>query len=257
MVHTESMPYAEIRQVEVFRSLIFRHPDYVVSNREVAGLQDTIDAADYSHAAAKKESKTKDTKSTRGKYDKDFLEKHPAIASALGEDKESHKAACSSKGAPSQTQPLPAEDESSDDEGALQEFFNEMEKKRPDKEGMRATRLTDFQFAPRANGDSWQGQVVRHSRAQKWVRDEAKLQQTMSFSIPKLGYDVARIFSEAWAERMQYLYDSHKAGLLSSPLQVQTTMEAMEEPKAFQDVMKDATGFERDQGERIRRILVG
>ena len=75
-------------------------------------------------------------------------------------------------------------------------------------------------------------------------------------NIDRLGTDVAQVLAEAWSARMQYLYDSDLAGLLSTPALRADTMASMTEPPAFVALMQDATGEVKAQGARIRSIMV-
>eukprot|EP00974_Lingulodinium_polyedra_P074638 7233362-Lingulodinium_polyedra.AAC.1 len=63
---------------------------------------------------------------------------------------------------------------------------------------------------PRANGDSWQGQVRRFTPAQEWCK-AIGLRQTFSVST-KVGFDEAKVVADAWSHRMQFLYDQFKDG---------------------------------------------
>eukprot|EP00974_Lingulodinium_polyedra_P082059 7944868-Lingulodinium_polyedra.AAC.1 len=153
------------------------------------------------------------------------------------------------------TEQLTPEEAGVAEDEALEELFDKLERARPDLKGLAPARLPDFKAMPRARGDSWQGQVNRHGHAQQWCKDHG-LQQTKAFSIDRLGFDTARTLAEGWAARMQFLYDSETAGLLSTPAQAVAMMASFEEPEAFVDLLLGATGELKECGDGIRALMV-
>ena len=55
-----------------------------------------------------------------------------------------------------------------------------------------------------------------------------------------VGLDLATILADAWAHRMQFLYDSGTAGLLDAPAAEVATMEEYAEPRELIALMLEA-----------------
>eukprot|EP00974_Lingulodinium_polyedra_P062795 6062121-Lingulodinium_polyedra.AAC.1 len=64
----------------------------------------------------------------------------------------------------------------------------------------------------------------------------------MKFNIQTDGNDAARILATAWAERMQFMFDAHKDGLMGSPAAIAKTMAGNQPNKDFVLLAASATG---------------
>ena len=67
-----------------------------------------------------------------------------------------------------------------------------------------------------------------------------------------VGLDQAKILADAWAHRMQFLYNSGTAGLLDAPAAEATTMEEYVEPRESIALMLEAGGKTLILGMRSR-----
>ena len=94
-------------------------------------------------------------------------------------------------------------DEETETDAKIEALSGQLERERPDHEGLVIVRLRDFQAFLRYNGDGWQGQVKRRGVAQAWHK-AAGLRQTFQANV-KLGFDNAKILAGGWAHRMQLL----------------------------------------------------
>eukprot|EP00974_Lingulodinium_polyedra_P045904 4400891-Lingulodinium_polyedra.AAC.1 len=57
-----------------------------------------------------------------------------------------------------------------DDDDVIAAHFKKLEDKRADLDGLAPYFLEDFRAVRRADGDAWQGQVVRGGEAQAWCK---------------------------------------------------------------------------------------
>ena len=113
--------------------------------------------------------------------------------------------------------------------------------------------LRDFRAKVRFNRDSWQGQVARHGEAQAWCLAKG-YQQTKKFPMT-LGDASAKTLCQAWAARMQFLFESEKQGLFDSEALKVATMNTFVESDAFQELMEHGTDADIAFGVGIRALL--
>eukprot|EP00974_Lingulodinium_polyedra_P101169 9801215-Lingulodinium_polyedra.AAC.1 len=150
-----------IPNVLVVRNTSFLSPHWIVSNDDPIPLQAIIDNADYPMAKKVNDRLDRETVLKKRRHDRDFKEEE-AKAGGVG-DGASDEAESHSGGEPK------VSDEGSAEEGdeeveeaedlAMEAAFGRLERQRPEREALVIVRLPDFQAMPRANGDSWQGQV--------------------------------------------------------------------------------------------------
>ena len=127
-------------------------------------------------------------------------------------------------------------EDSADEDRAAMEAFDMLEHERMAGTDDVIVRRCDFQAKPRADGDCWQGQVFRDTEAQEWCKRKG-LQQTMKFPL-KLGLEKAIELSRTWVSRMQFLFDSDKAGLLVAPM-VEDTLATWVPSASFKELEED------------------
>eukprot|EP00974_Lingulodinium_polyedra_P004888 459162-Lingulodinium_polyedra.AAC.1 len=129
-----------------------------------------------------------------------------------------------------------------DDDEDLEEYWDKKEHERGTWHGVAGHREQDFRAVLRggeseeAKGrprfDSWQGNVKRGSDAQAWCRLK-RYQGTMKFPL-SLGEFEAMVLAKAWCHKMQYLFDSDREGLLTTPEMKTAAMDRLVESEDFQ-----------------------
>ena len=139
----------------------------------------------------------------------------------------------------------------------IQAFFDEMERIRPDIAGVAPASVDqpDFRYRPRADGINLQGQVLRHGAASEWCKRRG-LQQTMKFNMQTLGLDEANILGNAWAVRMQFLFDADTQGLLEPADRMERTLATMVWPPDFVRLQAEGTDEAKARAADIMQITV-
>lgn len=248
-----------IQDVVVVLHTSFQFPNKVVSNDDATTLQKVIDHADYPLPPPQQNSSEDlhiHTKKRR-KADTEFQGKFQDATGDKASDDEGDEGATGSVLA-KLALPEESEDEPMifvhEDDALIEAAFGEFERERPDHEGLVVVRLRDFQALLRANGDAWQGQVKRRGAAQQWCKDK-HLNQTLK-ATTTIGGEQAKIVADAWADRMQFLYDRDQEGGFTSPEKAAETLAEYTEPVEFAQLMDGAMGRVRTLGEQVRSLKV-
>ena len=192
-----------------------------------------MDGQDYSSAGPTADpAENEEPRPRQDTAEDELLAQHPGLIAFFKGQLPSTGATSSGEIAPSPDEGFSMKDPvDMEDDDARQAFYDAVERRRPDLEGVAPVAYRDFRAKLRFNQDGYQGQVVRHGAAQAWCMAK-RLQQTKQFNI-EVGEEPARILAEAWCHRMQLLYDADMDGLLSDPATKAATLEAMEEPPEF------------------------
>ena len=82
------------------------------------------------------------------------------------------------------------------------------------------------------------------------------LQQTMKFNIQDLGLDEANILGNAWAVRMQFLFDADTQGLLAPADRRERTLATMVWPPDFVRLQAEGTDEAKARAAEIMQITV-
>eukprot|EP00974_Lingulodinium_polyedra_P012795 1239782-Lingulodinium_polyedra.AAC.1 len=248
------LPDAPLDRVSVIKNLVFRAPCHALSDIHPLTLAEIAAGRDFSKEAQAAQSsggqKNKRIKRTPGS----LLEQFPGLAATLEGGGAGHGRARGS-GEPAEAADDEGEagpDYAPDDDEVIQAFYDDMERIRPDVSGVAPPPMdqVDFRYRTRAEGDSVQGQVVRGGEAQEWCKRN-RLQQTMKFRIADLGLDQANVLANAWAVRMQFLYDHDKAGLLAPADRRERTLATMVWPEGFVDLQEQGTESAKDRAAQL------
>ena len=230
------LPDAPLDKVHVIKQLLFRAPCHALSALEPLTLDELAAGRDFSAEAAGRQTPGQKANKRTRHAPGSLLESFPGMAATLG------GAAAPPQKARGSADPAPAEDDQGeegaefvqDDDAAKQAFFDELERQRPEVAGLALPprAQVDFRSTMRAYGDTVQGQVARGGQAQQWCKQKG-LQQTQKFRIALLAHGEAEILGNAWAARMQFLYDSDRAGLMAPMARRARTLGTMVWPEDF------------------------
>lgn len=259
-------PHVPIDQVHVLPGLVFRRDRHVCSDNDTVPLREVMQGMPHVATAAGQEQAPRGGVTQQRDTDTQdaIMAQFPGLtAHLLGQTSAGSAEGPYTAGDPEDAVLEP--EEVPTDEQLIEEEFAELEVKRAAWHGIEAVRLTHFQAALRAGTDrttgervfdKWQGQLRRREvdmEAKLWC-DSVGLQSTMGFPLT-LGNRAAQTLAVAWAELMEYLFQSHTDGLLASPVTTRQVVAEYREPAEFQEVMNDAAGDLLVHGQRVRAIL--
>lgn len=264
LVGWRDLPRAPIAEVQFIPHLVFRPGHRLCSDFDALPLQTVIECQVH------KETKATTTEGSKTRSQSQGSSHHQPMDTQFPAMKKLCLAADEASGAASSG--IDAEDEPvfgellskaiHEDEAEAEKLFDEMEDARVEPVGYVGMRLTHFKCARRSAKASdravghmwsgWQGQVTRHSEASRWCV-ASSLQQTMHFDWA-LGDEEAKTLCEAWASRMQYLFNSKQEGLMESEAAMEETLNRYVEAPEFVALADRNEEPWKFHVERIRRM---
>lgn len=235
----------DIKDVLVFRNTSFISGGRIVTNEDAIPLQQVMDHADFPFKEPVECSgATEQEYKRRRTPDRDFAQHWKGAGEVLPDGEEEDTGACGSGDQEGGLNPGEGADtessESEKEDAILDEAFRKLERDRPDGEGLVIVRLPDFQAMPRANGDAWQGQVKRKGEAQAWCK-RVGLNQTFQVNMA-VGAEAAKTLADAWAHRMQFLFDCASEGRFDTHASWATAMAEYQEPLDFVELASTGAG---------------
>lgn len=242
LVTWETMPRVPIHQVEVLPHLVFRPGHLVCSDADYLTLEDVIEFRQIEAKTQKGTQPQTNRKKRKAHRQDDILAAYPGAAALLASSDAGGMPSSSttSGGTGGQHDDAPEKDWTADD--VIEEFFSDLEHKRGEAHGIVGTKLEWFRSELRG-GDSevakgrprfsgWQGQVKRNSPAHAWCQERG-FQSTKLFKL-SLGEAESHTLGEAWAYRMEYLFNCDQEGLFATPQLATDTMAQFQEGEDFQ-----------------------
>eukprot|EP00974_Lingulodinium_polyedra_P046142 4422456-Lingulodinium_polyedra.AAC.1 len=236
------LPQAPVDSVSVIKGLRSRAPSRAVSDNDLVSLRGDCWAGllkgTGETAVLQRPSKQEEEK-TPGS----LLDQFPGMVASLGPSAGSSRGSGSGDVGQQEDEGNDAgPPEEADEDQMIQDFFDAMERERPDVQGVAPVPRDQDQFRsrPRADGDCIQGQVLRHGAAAAWCK-RTGLQQTVKFKIAALGVGQASVLGNAWAARVQFLYDADKEGLLHPADRRARALATMVWPPVFVELQAQST----------------
>lgn len=243
-------------QVSVVRPVQLMAGGWAMSDHDLVPLQRFIRDADFSDLPEQANKKASQSSTSRAPLTghHNIFKKHPGLKKYTKENAEPEEKEPAAKRAKAGEDEEQDRGSGPDTDEDLQEMMDEAERTREDvEEPIEPMKLRSFKTARRAWGDAWQGQVTRDSEAALWCRTTG-LQQTLQAPIA-LGEKVATVLVEAWATKMEFLFQAHLEGLLATPSVTDETMRSYQEPQEFTDLMEECQGKTRAIGLFIRKMM--